>query len=845
MRRERKFEVSPGGGGIPESRRASGVCISRRHFIETTALSGLGLAAGSLLTWDAVATSKSRTGSPPGATGERIAGSTAALYRPYRSRAYGSAAATTWAQIDLGSSQSIDAVKLYPSNRHDTLGSGFPARFRIECSDDPAFQTRQPIADWSTSDYPHPGDRIVQFAAKKAQGRHVRITATKLSPETFSMGIGSGRESYVFALTKIEVISAGADVAAHRSVTVDTALGSPADAQQLTRAPRPQGEGVITNNSGNVTSPEYWRAVAYRAQVPATDLQIGEGLFRTAVDNNIDYLLNSASVDDLLLPFRQRAGKPVPAPTRKPHFFWDDLLPGSSAGRFLMGAANTLHWVEHAELRRRMNAVVDGIAHCRQSNGYIMAYPEEAFFDSEHGAYERAWVTHGLLDAAGVGNSKALDLLRGYYDWYNAMPYLPEALRRCGFGPQGMVANTRLYFTSVGKAADVQVLQRYFQENYWLADLAARRPHALWQYPYDRPHGYLLTLLEAYLDLYRATGDERYLQAVLGAWELFREHWQATGGTIALIEFTPCPPGSRALHDHLGETCCSAFWVLLNQRLHLLDPEEEKYVAEIEKSIYNVLLANQDGGRGIRYHSVLVGRKDRPTNLSTCCEGQGTRLLASLPQFIYSIADEGVYVNLFESSSIAWSQAGAQLRLEMHTDFPRDPKVRLSMHASSPTSARIRIRVPSWAAGVMDIEVNRAHAGTGRPGSYHAIDRVWSDRDEITFTLPMAFKLTKYTGIDQIQGRERFALEYGPLLMAAVGAADAKLTVRRASSPQELLARLQSTADRQLSFTLSDPMTRVMADVAGESEIEFRPYFSVLTEESFSCFPVVETKAGL
>ena len=38
-----------------------------------------------------------------------------------------------------------------------------------------------------------------------------------------------------------------------------------------------------------------------------------------------------------------------------------------------------------------------------------------------------------------------------------------------------MIANTRMYFTPVGKPEDIQVVQRYFQENYWLDELAAPR----------------------------------------------------------------------------------------------------------------------------------------------------------------------------------------------------------------------------------------------------------------------------------------------------------------------------------------------------------------------------------
>ena len=56
-----------------------------------------------------------------------------------------------------------------------------------------------------------------------------------------------------------------------------------------------------------------------------------------------------------------------------------------------------------------------------------------------------------------------------------------------------MVANSGVYLSPVGTSADVSVLQRYFQENFWLEDLAQRRPEAVFEYPYDRPHAYLLT----------------------------------------------------------------------------------------------------------------------------------------------------------------------------------------------------------------------------------------------------------------------------------------------------------------------------------------------------------------
>jgi DUF1680 family protein len=804
-------------------------------------LGGLGVAVSPWLAFDHAHATTPSSDTLPGGGGDRMAASAASLYRPYRAKSSDGSAASTWVQIDLGSSRPIDAVKLYPYIRpHFPSGDGFPLRFRIECSDDPAFGTKKIIANSAQADYPDPGDRIVEFKARNAAGRYVRLTTTRLRarllpewlallPEpTSKVYRDLMKGEFHFILSKMEVIAEGVDVALHCPVSVDAGLGNPADAQQLTRSPRPQGEGLVTDIPQNVTSPEGWRAVAYRAQAPVSGVQVKGGLFATALETNVRYLLDSFTVDDLLKQFRQRAGKPVPPSARTPEAFWEEDLAGSNAGRFLMGAGKTLHWIDHTELRSRLNAVVDEIAACRQPNGYIMAYPEDTFFVSERGAYTRAWTTHGLIEAGYAGNTKAFELLRGYYDWYNQRPYLARALRGCNQGGQGMVANSRMYFSPVGKPADVQVLQRYFQENYWLEDLAARRAEAIWQYPYDRAHCYLLTNVEAYLDMYRATGERRYLDAVFGCWELVHENWQSVAGSIELQEQEQCPPKAHPLLErYRGESCGSAFWVLLNQRLHLLDPEAEKYVTEIERSIYNVFLANQAGNDGIRYHTRLVGQKDTPQRVNTCCEGQGTRILASLPEFIYSVTEDGVYVNLFEPSTITWrSGAGDELRIQMSTAFPKAADVRLSVHVAKPTQAKLRVRTPSWATGAMAIQINRAHAATGTPGSYVTLDRLWNEGDEISFVLPIAMKATPYTGVDQLAGRERFSLTYGPILMAAVGAAELELEVPNAASPADLAGRLVPKADAPLHFT------------APVMKTEWVPYYEIAAE-SFSCVPVI------
>lgn len=739
----------------------------------------------------------------------------------YETPGAGTDEAVRWVQVDLGQTRAVETIKLFPMVDWGGYSQGFPARFKVEISDDAGFNTARVITDQTAADYPNPQDAVSIFPVAGKAGRYVRVTATRLRHQKL-------------ALSKLEVWSGGRDIAQGRPVS--DSLRGDLGQTALTRAPRPQGEGVVTNNPGNVSSALRWKPVPYRARAPLGGVRLGDGLFKTAMQNNIAYLMNSFTLDELVRQFRARAGKPSPAGMRQPDGFWESTLAGSNAGRFLMGAGNTLRWIDNADLRRRMNDVVDVIEACREPNGYIMAYPADTIFYNERAAYTRSWLTHGLIEAGYAGNPKAFKLLRGYYNWFDTNPYLPELLRRGGQGVQGMIANTRMYFTPVGKPADLQVLQRYFQENYWLDQLARRDPAAIWKYPYDRPHNYLITSLEPYLDLYRATGEKRYLNAALGGWELYHDKWQHIGGSMAICEGDSYPPDSNYLHRHTGELCGNVFWSRYNQRFHLLYPEQEKYVAEIEKSIYNVALPNQVGSAGICYHANMLGKKDTAHGISknTCCEGQGTRMFGSLPEYIYSVADDGLFVDLFAPSDITWQQGRRTLKLQMKTRFPLGKDVALRFSLSAPTKSKIRVRVPSWAARPMPILVNKKLVATGKPGTYITLNRTWNHGDTIAFSLPAELRLMLYEGAEHEDARPRYALQYGPVLMAAVGVGANRPQARFALSAAGLRQRLQFQADKPLHLS-----------IAGNADYEYIPYWEVALDQTFTCFPMVGPQVPL
>jgi DUF1680 family protein len=268
----------------------------------------------------------------------------------------------------------------------------------------------------------------------------------------------------------------------------------------------------------------------------------------------------------------------------------------------------------------------------------------------------------------------------------------------------------------------------------------------------------------------------------------------------------------------------------VNSRLLQLYPAEEKYAAEIEESIYDVIMASQDSRGYKRYHHRLQGNKDKPRCINTCCEVSSTGLIARLPELVYSICGDGLYINLYASSSITWAQDGDDVTLTTTTNFPFDPAVSMKISTPNPKLMNIRIRVPSWAKGEMKVVVAGSDHASGTPGSYISLKRIWSEGDTISFKLPIGFTVVKYTGLDQIEGNyDRYALMYGPVLMALQGDLNGPGGVPQiAVAPDDLPGLLTPVETNPLEYNIKD-----------YPRYSYVPYWKIDTE-SFTCFPSVQ-----
>ena len=165
------------------------------------------------------------------------------------------------------------------------------------------------------------------------------------------------------------------------------------------------------------------------------------------------------------------------------------------------------------------------------------------------------------------------------------------------------------------------------------------------------------------------------------------------------------------------------------------------------------------------------------------------------------------------------------MNLKMNTRFPYDSKIEIVVGNEQPIQNKIRIRVPSWASKNISVTVNGSDVGSGKPGTYFVINREWKNGDVISFTIPMDFRITKYTGLEKGFEENHYAIEYGPILMAMVGVKAKKFDIGVKASPENIEKMLKPVPGKPLHFSIE-----------GNSEFEYWPYFEV-QEEPFSCFP--------
>ena len=270
----------------------------------------------------------------------------------------------------------------------------------------------------------------------------------------------------------------------------------------------------------------------------------------------------------------------------------------------------------------------------------------------------------------------------------------------------------------------------------------------------------MLSNFNGILDLYRLTGEQELLIAVMRAWEDIRGNQRYITGATGSSEFFSVDKQLPSLFSsNVGECCATVTWLQLNWRLFRLTGEA-RFGQEIERAVYNHLLAAQHPHNGdIAYFTSLTGHKEFRSSM-VCCLSNGPRGISLIPQWIWGVTEDAFVVNLYTAGVASFAMNDVQVKIESQTEFPLDGNVILKIDTDRPVPFAVRLRVPEWAE---DFEVK---TGTrtlhGVAGQMLDVTQMWSRHS----TLRIRMKMT----VSALPGGSSYpdyvALRRGPQILA-------------------------------------------------------------------------------
>ncbi len=356
----------------------------------------------------------------------------------------------------------------------------------------------------------------------------------------------------------------------------------------------------------------------------------------------------------------------------------------------------------------------------------------------------------------------------------------------------------------------------------WFSDLVSKLPDEKVQLMLQSEHG---GINEVYADLYKMTGQRRYLQfarrmthnailtplldhedkltgmhantqipKVLGIMRIGQEDkdaqfisaadyfWQnvvgkrsvTIGGHSVTEHFNPTNNFVSMIESEQGIESCNTYNMLRLTKMLFLSNPDVAYADFYERAMLNHILStiNTVQGGFVYFTPMRPGHYrvySQPQTSMWCCVGSGIENHSRYGEMIYAHkADDVLYVNTFLRSTLDWKSNKVQV--EQTGDFPWTEKSEIIVRSNSkkPKTWTLKIRRPAWTDQMTVTVGGEVTLATASSDGYFTIDREWTGTDTVSLSYPMhmqAFDLPDKSGY--------YSFVYGPMVLAAdMGTAD-------------------------------------------------------------------------
>ena len=268
-------------------------------------------------------------------------------------------------------------------------------------------------------------------------------------------------------------------------------------------------------------------------------------------------------------------------------------------------------------------------------------------------------------------------------------------------------------------------------------------------------------------DVASYTGDQGYIDALNRLWEdVVIRNMYITGG-IGQSAHNEGFTNDYSLPNLTAycETCASVGMVLWNWRMNQFTADS-KYIDVLERAMYNGALAGISlDGDTFFYVNPLESMGDhrrQPWYGCACCPSQICRFLPSIGNYIYGVAKDGIYVNLYMGNTATIKLGRRDVTLTQETSYPWEGEVTLTVGCKRPFTTALRLRLPGWCK-ICTVSLNGGSLNIPVVKGYAVINRKWCDGDKVVLNMEMPTEIVAADPrVKEDEGRR--AIQRGPLV---------------------------------------------------------------------------------
>jgi hypothetical protein len=302
-------------------------------------------------------------------------------------------------------------------------------------------------------------------------------------------------------------------------------------------------------------------------------------------------------------------------------------------------------------------------------------------------------------------------------------------------------------------------------------------------------------LYAAVADVAALTGDVAMLSAIDTIWNnLVTKKLYVQGGAGAVGSGERYGDNYELPNETAyNETCAAIANVYWNQRMFQLHGQS-KYIDVLEKILYNGLISGVGlDGKSFFYTNAMQVKTTSHTHdvegarsgwfECSCCPTNVTRLLPSIPGYMYAQNGNSVFVNLFINSDASMKVNQNEIGIHQENNYPWQGDLKFIISTIKPVYFALKIRIPGWAMeeaipsslytfqsnatpNKLLILVNGKAVEYQMENGYAVIMRDWKKNDQVQLDLPMDVRRV-YANENVKSDIGKVALQRGPLMYCA------------------------------------------------------------------------------